>query len=322
MIFLSFTEMFTEAYLSLGMPIALTFMGIGLFIAFIIDELLPEQENVHEHLWDNPNSGFDKKHSPDHFNPHKPHDKMFVTLTPGEENKGRYFIPLESPTENIEKPKFYTPFLLGVRNGWKKMKKSSQNGQQHHHYQHQHQHQHQYGQSPNSNTLPDSNGMNPKCEELFCVDNPKLMKLGLFTMLSLLIHNIPEGVATFSASLMDPRLGIQIEIAIMLHNIPEGICVAVPIFMATSDKKKAFWYAAISGLAEPFGAILAWLFLYRIMSDEVLLMVLAVVAGIMIYISVDTLIHTAKSMDYKHTTISGFSVGMILMGISLIFFGN
>jgi len=51
----------------------------------------------------------------------------------------------------------------------------------------------------------------------------KLMRMGLFSALAIAIHNFPEGIATFSAGLIDPTIAIPIAVAIAIHNIPEGI---------------------------------------------------------------------------------------------------
>ena len=85
------------------------------------------------------------------------------------------------------------------------------------------------------------------------------MRMGLFTALAIGIHNFPEGLATFLAALHDPGLGVAIAVAIALHNIPEGISVSVPIFYATGNRRKAFLYSLLSGLAEPVGAVIAYL---------------------------------------------------------------
>lgn len=65
-----------------------------------------------------------------------------------------------------------------------------------------------------------------------------LLKMGSFTALAIAIHNFPEGIATFTAALQDPGLGVAITVAIAIHNIPEGIAVAVPIYFATGDRKR------------------------------------------------------------------------------------
>lgn len=90
-----------------------------------------------------------------------------------------------------------------------------------------------------------------------------LMRMGLFTALAVGIHNFPEGLATFIAALSDPQLGIPIAAAIAIHNIPEGIAVAVPVFYATGSRKKAFKLSFLSGLSEPIGALVGYLFLFR-----------------------------------------------------------
>ncbi|HAA85555.1 MAG TPA: zinc transporter ZupT, partial [Kosmotogaceae bacterium] len=84
----------------------------------------------------------------------------------------------------------------------------------------------------------------------------ELMRTGKFTALAIAIHNFPEGIATFFAALIDPALGISVGIAVAIHNIPEGIAVSVPIYHATGNRKMAFKYSFLSGLAEPAGGLI------------------------------------------------------------------
>src|SRR5690606_4889825 len=146
----------------------------------------------------------------------------------------------------------------------------------------------------------------------------ELIKMGTFTALAIAIHNFPEGIATFTAALQDPVLGIAITIAIAIHNIPEGIAVSVPIYFATGDKRKAFRLSFLSGLAEPVGALVAFLFLMPFLNDIVFGFVFASVAGIMVFISIDELLPAAKKYDEAHTSIYGLIAGMAVMAISLV----
>ena len=49
-------------------------------------------------------------------------------------------------------------------------------------------------------------------------NDPKLLRMGLFTALAIAIHNFPEGLATFTAALSDPSLGISIDKSLSLAN--------------------------------------------------------------------------------------------------------
>lgn len=150
--------------------------------------------------------------------------------------------------------------------------------------------------------------------------NQKLMRMGTFTALAIAIHNFPEGLATFTAALTDPNLGIAIAVAIAIHNIPEGIAVSVPIYYATNSKKKAFTLSFLSGLAEPVGALIGYLVLMPFLNDLVFGVLFAGVAGIMVFISLDELLPAAQKYGEHHLSIYGLIVGMLVMAISLILF--
>jgi len=150
--------------------------------------------------------------------------------------------------------------------------------------------------------------------------NKKLMKMGTFTALAIAIHNFPEGLATFTAALTNPSLGIAIAVAIAIHNIPEGIAVSVPIYFATGDKKKAFWYSFLSGLAEPVGALIGYLILMPFLTPTIFGILFAAVAGIMVFISIDELLPAAREYGEHHLSIYGLVGGMALMAVSLLLF--
>lgn len=145
-----------------------------------------------------------------------------------------------------------------------------------------------------------------------------LLRVGLLTALAVGIHNFPEGLATFGTTLSDVRLGIIIAFAIAIHNIPEGISVSMPIYFATGDKKKAFFYSFMSGVAEPVAAVIGLIVLLPFLSDGSIAFLLAFVAGIMVYISVDELVPVAHRYESGHCAILGIIIGMFIMALSLI----
>ncbi|MFH1284479.1 MAG: zinc transporter ZupT [Candidatus Peregrinibacteria bacterium] len=148
----------------------------------------------------------------------------------------------------------------------------------------------------------------------------KLFKMGILTALIIAIHNFPEGIATFFSALKDFKLGIAVAIAIAIHNIPEGIAVSIPIFFATGNRKKAFFYSLLSGLVEPFGAIIGYFILSSVFNGIAFGVVFAAVAGIMVFISLDQLLPTAKKYGEHHLSMYGLIAGMMFMGLSLLLF--
>lgn len=150
--------------------------------------------------------------------------------------------------------------------------------------------------------------------------NSSLKRTGLIVALSIAIHNFPEGIATFTSALTSLDIAIPITIAIAIHNIPEGIAVAVPIYHATGNRKKAFWYSFASGLAEPFGALIAYLFLIQFWTPAMNGIILAIVSGIMVFISLDELLPSAEKYGKHHISIMGLIAGMLVMAFSLYLF--
>lgn len=159
-------------------------------------------------------------------------------------------------------------------------------------------------------------------EKLHQINTKALKRTGIFTALAIAIHNFPEGFATFISSLDNLTLGIAIAVAVAIHNIPEGLAVSLPIYHATGDKKKAFIYSALSGFAEPLGAFVGALILLPFIGDLTLAISFAVIAGIMVFISLDELLPAAKIYDKAHDSLYGLILGMAIMALSLNLLGQ
>lgn len=148
-------------------------------------------------------------------------------------------------------------------------------------------------------------------------DDNNLYKVGILSMLAIILHNIPEGIVTFIVSEKNILLGLSICIAIALHNIPEGISIAIPIYYATESKLKAILYTFISAISELFGAIITYFFLAKYISNNILGIILSFTAGIMIQISLNKLLPTGDSYHHKLTKIF-FVIGLLFMLFSLL----
>lgn len=163
--------------------------------------------------------------------------------------------------------------------------------------------------------LPEDNNMG--IDDISTTTNAHLQRTGTTVAIAIAVHNFPEGIATFVAIVANSTMGLPIVIAIALHNIPEGIAISSPIYYATKDKAKAFCHSLWAGLAEPMGAVVAWLILMPIVSAVTTSVALCIVAGIMVYIAVEELLPQARQYNSGWCIVS-FGLGMTCMAISLI----
>lgn len=149
-----------------------------------------------------------------------------------------------------------------------------------------------------------------------------LNKLGIVSAIAIAVHNLPEGLAIFTAGLNDIVLAIPIAAAVVMHNIPLGMAISIPISYSTGSRKKAFIYTILVGLCQPLGAIIGYLLLYKFFSDVLFGVLFAMIAGIMIFVAVDELLPTSQRYEDHHISVYGFIIGMIVMAISLSLFGH
>ncbi|MCX6673545.1 MAG: zinc transporter ZupT [Methanothrix sp.] len=145
----------------------------------------------------------------------------------------------------------------------------------------------------------------------------RLYRSGIMTTIGIAIHNLPEGMTVALVSLADLRLGIPVAIAIAIHNIPEGIACCIPLYCATSDRKKSCLLSFAAGMTEPLGGVVAVLLLYPFLNAWILAAASALVAGIMVFICFDELIPIANKYGSEHLTNLGIIVGFIIMMIGL-----
>jgi len=155
--------------------------------------------------------------------------------------------------------------------------------------------------------------------------DPELKRMGLNTALAIGIHNFPEGLATFVATLADPIVGVTLAVAIAIHNIPEGLCVALPVYYASGNRHAGFLWALLSGLSEPVGALIGYAIIKSTgedMNQLVYGVLFGMVAGMMVAIVIFELMPTAQRYDPQGKYVGNMTiVGMLVMAASLIMFG-
>lgn len=155
-------------------------------------------------------------------------------------------------------------------------------------------------------------------KQKYISSNRHIHRTAIFTAIAITIHNFPEGFATFMSALDNFVFGVSIAIAVAIHNIPEGLAVSLPIYHATGDKKQALKLTLLSGLAEPLGAIVGYFILAPLLGDYTLAIGFGIIAGVMVFISIDTLFPASKLSTKGHESVIGVMFGMAIMAISLI----
>lgn len=132
--------------------------------------------------------------------------------------------------------------------------------------------------------------------------NDSLYRVGVLSIISIILHNIPEGMITCISSKISIDLQLKLILAITLHNIPEGITISIPIYYSTNSKKKAFIYSFISGFSELIGYLLCIL-IFKNIDINLLGYILLIVVGVMIYLSIHLFLESLKYKKEKGSSL-------------------
>ena len=150
-------------------------------------------------------------------------------------------------------------------------------------------------------------------------NNSSLYRVGILSMIALILHNVPEGIAIYISSNININYGIKLFIAIMIHNIIEGIIIAVPIYYSTNSKIKALLYTLIAGLSEPLGAVMSYLLLRNYLNELILSFILIFVSGLMINLAINDILKEALKYKKKLYMKLGIIIGLIIFIVLSLF---
>ena len=147
-----------------------------------------------------------------------------------------------------------------------------------------------------------------------------LYRIGLLSMISLMLHNFPEGIAVFMSSFVNIKIGFKLFLAIVLHNIPEGISIAVPFYYGGKSREYSLKYTFISGIAEPIGALISYIFLRNYINNLIISFILVFVSGLMLSLSINEIYPEIKKYNLKLYNYLGYIFGIVLFILLQIIF--
>ncbi len=157
-----------------------------------------------------------------------------------------------------------------------------------------------------------------KPEHEITENDHKMNKAGIFTAMAICLHRFPEGLTMFLVASTNLKLGIPLAIALAIHNMPEGIAISLPIYHATGKKRIAMLFTFLASLAGPIGALIGFGLIQLFMPQMAIGVLFSIVAGIMVYISLDTLMPLAREYGENHDVMIGIFAGMFFIGVGLL----
>ena len=162
------------------------------------------------------------------------------------------------------------------------------------------------------------NDMIDKKPEDITEKDEKVNQAGILTAMAICLHRFPEGLTMFLVASSNIKLGLPLALALAIHNMPEGIAISLPVYHATGKKRLALLFTFLASLAGPIGAVLGFVLIKMFMPQMAIGILFSIVAGIMVYISLDTLMPLAREYGENHDVMVGIFAGMFFIGAGLL----
>lgn len=157
------------------------------------------------------------------------------------------------------------------------------------------------------------------CKGKKCIQQRNERHVYILLLLSITLHNFLEGIATYFTYIDDPSIAPVIVASLIAHNIPEGAIIALMVYKQTESRTKAIRMCLLSGLAGPIGAISTAVIIPNLLTPELIAIVKALLAGLLVNTALAELILPSSYLYNKHIVSKrGIILGMAFMAILLI----
>lgn len=144
----------------------------------------------------------------------------------------------------------------------------------------------------------------------------RLKHIGIITSVTLIMHNVIEGMGLYVTALSSLKMGLILCIGIGLHNLPMGLVITSTLINEFS-KKKIIIISIIVSLSTVLGGL--FIFISGINSELIMGLLLAVTLGMLIYIAFFELLDQVLRLEDKKTSLIGILSGIIILIISVLF---
>lgn len=141
-----------------------------------------------------------------------------------------------------------------------------------------------------------------------------LSKTTWYLFWGVVMHNLPAGIMLASGAVLDHTLTTALAIGLIVHNLPEGIIISSPFYKIFKNRWKAFLLGAATTIPLIIGFLAAF-FLFQNLPEILLGFIIAMAAGLILYLTADELIPVVSQKVSKHSTILSFMAGVVVVMI-------
>ncbi|KAJ1719636.1 Zinc transporter [Coemansia erecta] len=192
----------------------------------------------------------------------------------------------------------------------------------HHHHNHHNHHHHHAHAGDGHDDEPEVQLSGPgdsTASQVSSRHQRLLLHVGLQTAVAIALHKIPEGLIIFLSRRASPKLGASVAASLFFHNLPEGLMLALPLYLATGRRHRAFLLSALMGAVPPaLGAALGMLVAGSSGRNAHLAAIFGVTfgvtAGMMCMVSLNGMLPTARIYDRSGNVVAWcFALGVAAM---------
>ena len=148
-------------------------------------------------------------------------------------------------------------------------------------------------------------------------DEASLIHVGIVSSISIILHNIIEGMAIYNTFNTSINLGILLSIGVGLHNIPLGMVLSSTFYKSLSNKKKSNVIIFLISTSTFVGGLIMCIFNNVFKNEFIIGLLLSITVGMLVYINIiEILPKLIKSKD-KKMIITSIIVGILILFVSV-----